>query len=229
METNKSNKPPTPKTSSLLTWLFYALIALLILLIGYKAFQERKANQAAMAKTADMNEALRDDVGYVDADSEGSEFDAKTGDEAYPDDATEKPTINDGTAITDGPEMKDTGIEAADATANEPTSTSVQDEEGKSLDVDEMDYDEPTEESASDGTEGAYMVITGTFRQMIHAEEELKKLVKKGYGDAEIGKFNRGAFACTIAYRTNDLGEARAVASRLRRAGYVEAFVKKKN
>jgi hypothetical protein len=49
---------------------------------------------------------------------------------------------------------------------------------------------------------------------------------KKGYTDAEVGRFNRGAYACAIAKRTDSKSEADKAVAKLKQQGFKDSFVK---
>ena len=71
------------------------------------------------------------------------------------------------------------------------------------------------------------MVVAGTFKQMINAEQALKKYKKMGYENATIAKFNNSAYASLIVDRFNSSSEAKSYASTLEKKG-LEAYVHKK-
>lgn len=74
---------------------------------------------------------------------------------------------------------------------------------------------------------GEYLVLAGAFRQMINAEDMLRQVRRKGYSTAEIGLFNRGAFAAVVVDRFPTDGEAEQLAFELRNKG-IDAYVQKK-
>lgn len=73
---------------------------------------------------------------------------------------------------------------------------------------------------------GDFMVIAGSFRQMANAERRVRQLKKMGYNEAEVSRFNSGAFAVALVDRFNSESDARALVGELRGKG-VEAFIKK--
>jgi len=74
---------------------------------------------------------------------------------------------------------------------------------------------------------GAYLVVAGTFRQMINAEQELAKLKAKGYDNASIAKFNNSAYASLIVDRFDNSAEAKQYVKSLKNKG-MDAYVHKK-
>ncbi len=74
---------------------------------------------------------------------------------------------------------------------------------------------------------GDYLVVAGTFRQMINAEQELAKLKNKGYDNASIAKFNNSAYASLIVDRFNTSAEAKQYVKSLKSKG-MDAYVHKK-
>ena len=79
----------------------------------------------------------------------------------------------------------------------------------------------------SNNTNGAYLVVAGTFRQMINAEQELAKLKAKGYDNASIAKFNKSAYASLIVDRFDTSAEAKSYVKNLKNKG-LDAYVHKK-
>jgi hypothetical protein len=71
------------------------------------------------------------------------------------------------------------------------------------------------------------MVLAGSFRQRIYADERLRQLRKMGYPQATVSLFNRGTFAVVIVDRFATYTEAAQLAQELRRKG-VDAMVKQK-
>lgn len=74
---------------------------------------------------------------------------------------------------------------------------------------------------------GAYLVVAGTFRQMLNAEQELAKLKAKGYDNASIAKFNNSAYASLIVDRFDSSAEAKQFVKSLKNKG-MDAYVHKK-
>lgn len=74
---------------------------------------------------------------------------------------------------------------------------------------------------------GDYLVLAGAFRQQINAEEMLRQVRRKGYSNAEIAPFNRGAFAAVVVDRFPTDAEAEVLATELRNKG-IDAYVQKK-
>ena len=74
---------------------------------------------------------------------------------------------------------------------------------------------------------GDYLVLAGAFRQQINAEAMLRQVKKKGYPQATISLFNKGAYAAVLVDRFPTDREAELLAAELRRKG-VDAYVQKK-
>ena len=85
----------------------------------------------------------------------------------------------------------------------------------------------PSYESVSDANKN-YLVVAGTFTQMINAERELKKFRRMGYNDAEIGKFNRSTYASLIVDRFSSAAEANSLVRTLKSQHNIEAYVHQK-
>lgn len=84
-----------------------------------------------------------------------------------------------------------------------------------------------TPQSYGSAPNGPYMVVAGTFKKMINAEQALKKYKKMGYEHANIAKFNNSAYASLIVDRFNSANEAKSYANTLKKKG-LEAYVHKK-
>ena len=207
-------KRHTMNSKNLLSTLLYALIGLLLLVVGYKACQIRKDKEAANLENDRFNQQLRD-MGYVAQDTSSS---------AYVSDQT-KPTYADGAVentTTTAPATHGSGIETDNPKPEVKTTTDVTDEEGQKVRVSDLDAEYGMVDKPK------YMVITGSFRQLANARKSMEALVKKGYNDAEVGRFNKGTYACAIAKRTNSLNDANSLVKKLKGQGFNDAFVKTK-
>jgi SPOR domain len=215
-------------SKNLLSTLLYALIGLLVVVVGYKACQIRKEADAKKLEDSRFSQQLRD-MGYVDTDSAaaGSAYVSETGAAAngatYPDGAKESTTSTAPAPVTNSA----SGIEGAAATStakgadSSPGKQEV-DEEGQKVRVTDIDAEFGMVDKPK------YMVITGSFRKLANARKSMEALVKKGYTNAEVGRFNRGTFACAIAKRSDSLKDAQAFAKKLKGQGFPDAFVKTK-
>jgi len=74
---------------------------------------------------------------------------------------------------------------------------------------------------------GEYMVVAGTYRQMLNAENELKKLKKLGYENATIAKFNKSTYASLIVDRFSSSAAAYSYKKALEGQG-LDVYVHKK-
>jgi predicted transcriptional regulator len=208
-------------SKNLLSYLLYALIGLLLAAVGYKGCQVQKEKAQAALENQQLDQQLRD-MGYVGGDSTGSAFVGADGTSAatYRDGAQESATTTGGGVAPATNSTATKGIEAEPATTSS-TSTET-DEEGKKVRVSDLDSEMGMRDKPK------HMVITGSFRQLANARKSMEALVKKGYTDAEVGRFNRGTYACAIAKRTDDLNAANALAKKLKGLGFKDAFVKSK-
>jgi cell division septation protein DedD len=212
------------KTDKLLTYILYALLGGLVIVAGQKAckLKEDKAMQAK--ESSDMSKALQE-LGYSETDSTGT---SHSDDGTYKDGTAENATktATGGGKITNNTKS---GIEGDEEEIKPVTSST----KGKTLVADTEDDAKPSRTKVRDlDAEGSnspkYMVLAGTFTVMDNAREQMESLVKKGFEEAEVGKFNRGKFACAIAKRTNSLSEAKAVMAKLKAKGFKDALVKER-
>jgi cell division protein FtsN len=82
----------------------------------------------------------------------------------------------------------------------------------------------PATQSTTGYSEGKYMVIAGTFRQLSNAERRVSELLKMGYSETRVSKFNRGAYAVALVNRFSSLSSARQLERELEAKG-IEAEV----
>lgn len=98
----------------------------------------------------------------------------------------------------------------------------------------ELTAEEPEEEVVPTPAEftgtstGAYLVLAGSYRVKSNAENQVRKLKRLGYDDAEVTIFNRGAYATVLVDRFESQTEARELANELKDKHSIEAIVQKK-
>lgn len=81
--------------------------------------------------------------------------------------------------------------------------------------------------SDTDSNIGNYLVLAGSFRFKVHAEQEVRRLHKMGYQQAALSLFNRGTFATVLVDRFDSYGDANALVAKLRKDG-IDAYVHRK-
>ncbi|THH37738.1 SPOR domain-containing protein [Neolewinella litorea] len=74
--------------------------------------------------------------------------------------------------------------------------------------------------SSAGDAEGRYLVIAGTFRQVINARTRVRDLVQAGFAETELKIFDRGTYAVALVDRSNSYTEAAELAGRVRSAGF---------
>jgi len=84
------------------------------------------------------------------------------------------------------------------------------------------------EETLPPNTYGDYLVLAGSFEYRHNAENQARRLRSKGYNNAQVVLFNRGAYAVVLVDRFVDYADARELANRLETQAYVDAFVLEK-
>ncbi|MBK9335810.1 MAG: SPOR domain-containing protein [Lewinellaceae bacterium] len=203
-------------TNKLLTYLLYALLGGLILVAGYKVWENKQRSTRLAKEDAEFRQSMRD-LGYVEPDTTGSQYD---GDE--PAGATTPPAPGSSSVVTaDGIEeetptaatptpQQPAAKPAPKTTTPTPAAPAPRTEEPRNLDTDNSD--------------GRYRVIAGSFTKLAGARREMERIIKMGYQDAEVGLYNRGKFAVVIVKRTNNLNEAIRIQEALERKG-VDASV----
>lgn len=80
-----------------------------------------------------------------------------------------------------------------------------------------------TPSSAANG--GRYLVIAGNYRQRVNAENQVERLKRMGYNEAEVELFDRGSFAVVIVDRFSSLAQADQLSTELKGKG-IPAYVK---
>lgn len=88
------------------------------------------------------------------------------------------------------------------------------------------DYIDESDDS-SFSSEGDYMVIAGSYTIKANAESAAKRFRSQGYKNAEVGLFNKGAYANVIIDRFDSSSSAQELAKELKSKG-IEAYVQKK-
>ncbi len=170
--------------------------------------------------------------------------------DTYTEPATDDATYTDwddevNSATEDGEDLddEDLGSSVSDEAASGYESGSYSDdeldndsddiaEEPSSSSADEIEDEEPATRSYDNtpttSSSGKYMVIAGSYRQKVNAENQVAKLRKLGYNESRIESFNRGSYAAVLVDRYNSYSDAKALVSKLAGDG-VEAMVKEKN
>lgn len=182
-------------------WLIGALIAALVLFGAYyfmKAYNKIKSEEPNRPSVEETLDKMGD--GTTATLDEEDEFEDEDGMES--DTLTyesEEPTIDD---LADLNRQRVEAEEAADARTNVP-----------------REYDATTG--------GKFLVVAGTFKQEANAQAQLKKFQRMGYNDAEIGTFNRNAYASLIVARFATSADANRLVKSLKAKG-IDAYVHKK-
>lgn len=81
---------------------------------------------------------------------------------------------------------------------------------------------------ATTNSEGAFMVLIGSYTQMISAERMLRSVRSKGYRLAQIEKFNYGKYARILVDRRATLNSARDLQAELLGDGFRDIQIKEK-
>ncbi|MGK0365372.1 MAG: cell division septation protein DedD [Saprospiraceae bacterium] len=77
-------------------------------------------------------------------------------------------------------------------------------------------------------SEGKFMVLIGSYTQMISAERMLRNVRSKGYRSAKIEKFNHGKYARVLVGRRKTLNNARDLQAELLDDGFRDIQIKEK-
>jgi cell division protein FtsN len=89
------------------------------------------------------------------------------------------------------------------------------------VDDDETETDTITTNTVGEpnGT-GRYLVIAGSFRQRMGAEQRVSRLKKAGFSESTVEKFNRGTYAVALAGQSDRFSEAKNLADKIIKAGF---------
>jgi cell division septation protein DedD len=199
------------KENNTLTYILYAALIGLVGLAGYKIWQKKQAEQEAFRQEAAAEQQRFNELGYTPADSNSTyvgSTDSVSGKVAY------IPPKSDASGIEDdGASAKATNPAASGGTTTKTPAKTTDKGPARIRNVED-----------SDGSDGRFRVIAGSFTKMDGARREMERLVKMGYHDAEVGRFNRGKYGVVIVKRTNSLSEAKNIEARLKKKG-VDATV----
>ncbi|MCB0532309.1 MAG: SPOR domain-containing protein [Saprospiraceae bacterium] len=198
-------------TNKLLNYVLIAILAGLVVVLVYKACEKKQEEERFAQENAEFQQTLRD-FGYIESDTAGSSFSGD--DNAYTDPAPNQPTVTKDGIEYETPQPKTT-------TTNQPKTTQPASQPAKTPITQPVPKTEaPTKVSTSStSSDGRYRVVAGTFTILDGARREMERLIKMGYHDAEVGKYNRGKYAVVIIKRTDSLSAARRLVDELKRKG----------
>lgn len=210
------------RTNTILTWLLYALLGALIIGAGYKACQMKRSQALLDKEQEDLEQRNNNNLTYPQADSSASAG-SSYGSSADSMTSTAKPSATT-SAARNGIEYED----PVPTTGSKTVATTTKRTEAPTTKV-ITTVTKPTGKTANGPVvnTGKYMVITGAFRSVENAREELETLIHMGYLNAEVKKFPDG-WARVIAYRNNSRAAADTQLEKLRAKGYSSAYIKAK-
>lgn len=73
---------------------------------------------------------------------------------------------------------------------------------------------------------GQHLVIAGNFTQLVNAEQQVQKLKKAGFADAEVVNFDLSEYHTVCAGRYADVNEARKLVKKLKDYHKIDAYVR---
>ena len=79
----------------------------------------------------------------------------------------------------------------------------------------------------SNSSGGRYMVIAGTYKQKVNAENQVNKLKRLGYSNAQVELFDRGSYAIVLVDRHASESAAQQMVGKLRGEG-IDSYIKLK-
>ncbi|MBK8555509.1 MAG: SPOR domain-containing protein [Lewinellaceae bacterium] len=221
------------RNTNVFTIVLYGLIGLVIILAGFKACDIRSKSIATQKAKEDFLDETISKVPYIDPDStiRQSSFDTDTSKQAdgieYDKPNTSKP--NSGTSkpgiapVTTKPTVP--------PATNKPSTTSPKPAAPKTVTPAPLPTAKPapsTSPSTSNAppvSSGKYVVVTGAFKSIANARDEMEALVKMGYQNAEVKSLASGYYHA-IATRSNDKAAAQKIADQLKTKGFAKAYVR---
>ena len=226
-------------------WIVRAIIAVLIglfIYFLYHAYQQyqnvnhQQPNRPSVSETMNqLDNGKQATLDEEDYDEDDNDYDA----EAYGrDGATGLSADKAISTVKDGVMATGAGIAAAGAAAKEKASkyipkdpsindlVALKEEEARKMEEGTTSV-QTVNTPSSYNADGEYLVVAGSFRQMINAEKELRKLKDMGYDNASIGKFNNSTYASLIVDRFHSSEEAQSYVRKVKKKG-LTAYVHKK-
>ena len=197
------------KSNNLLTYLLYALLAALILAAGYKACQMQKEKQKKAQEQAEWEATIKKLYPEGDSTATGSSYVSR--------DSTAPTTT---TPTTTKPTSPQTG---GSTTTTKPTTTKPS---TTTTDASKTTTTTKGSTTVKGVGSGKWEVRAGTFQYMEGARDQLEKVIRMGYTNAEIKKTSNG-WAAVIVLRTNDKNKAIQVVDQLEKRGVDAAVFKR--
>lgn len=210
------------RPNTLLTTLLYALLFGLIIIAIWKGCEMQRNQEAQRRETEELKRTMTDNA-FVDPDS--SEYGS-----SYSPDADTPIIIRPGETppanmpgIEDEEEINYTRNNTAQADRQPPTAktssakpanTSTKTATPSGTTANSLESNPPVVRR-----DGRYHVLAGSFTKMEGARRQLEQVIKLGYPNAEVGKYNSGKYAVVIVKRTDDLQEARNIEAKLEAKG----------
>lgn len=208
---------------SRLDWFTIAVVGICILAILFLLGKTSSLLNNESSIITDPNVELSD-VSELDSDESDIYTDETLEPSDLEEDADGDATNDETVASNSGKSSEDNGINIGKAASGSETDTAT--------DIVETAVEEPVRvntspSSPASSSGGNFMVVAGSFAQMINAENMVRDLQKKGFAGAEIGKFNAGKYATALAGRFDSQAEAQSLVADLKAKG-IEAYIQKR-
>lgn len=197
---------------SRLDYVTISIVVICLIALGFLVFKTIGLMTADPAKKKEQTEQLADDSGVADT---YEDVDSLSGEDL--DDDEISGVLDDPNSDT----SEDDLAQDASDLETEDTSDRVTDDEPADTE-DEYIAQNETPTSYKSGT---FMVLAGSYRQEVNAENQVKKLKAKGFDNARVAKFNNSAFAVALVDRFDSRSDADALVRSLKDKGF-DSFVK---
>lgn len=214
---------------SRLDFVTFAIVAACVVALIFLVYKTMKMYTKSDTPTTNTEETIGDTEQYDDENT--YTFDEEDGEE-IDDTATTDATNTGNTSGTDSSTSSDNGEDEVASNDNKSsgnassdnTNSNTNSSPSSSSSNDDEEDDFPSSYNSNDGR---YMVLAGSYQQEVNAKQQAAKLRRMGYEDAEVSKFNRGAYASVLVDRFDSQSDARSLERELKNKG-IEAYVLRK-
>lgn len=200
---------------SRLDYVTISIVVICLIALGFLVYKTIGLMTADPSQKKQQTEQTTDDSGDADTYNDVDSL------------ASEDLDDDEVTGILDDPNddtSEDELPEDASDLETEDTSAPIEDDTETDAADDAAEVEAPTRPASYDS--GAYLVLAGSFRQEINADNQVKKLKANGFDNARVTKFNKSAYAVALVDRFDSRSEANALVKELEGKGF-EALVKK--
>lgn len=205
-----------------------AIVVICLAALGYLVYKiaglyKTEEPTTSITEGYDNNEGT-DEQTYTDWDDEvanaGDDVDLDDDQLGSYADTDEAPTTDGSSSYSDDELDSGTDIAEEPSSNNDSGSNAGSGGSGATEAATTNNYDNTTRSSNT----GKYMVIAGSYRQRVNADNQASKLRGMGYNNTEVTLFDRGTFAVVLVDRFSSYGDAKRLVNELTGKG-IDAVV----